>query len=300
MKKEDAKTVLSNVHEEILRQIEKHDETVDESVLIDFLHDVANALIKTEFRAPFNFYAPYMTFEEEYKQLAMTSLDSYNDSNKMFAEISQQQQNALDDLVNTEELTRRFTDIQSNLSSEVERANQTITQLSSRVKELENKASIDPLTKVYNRRAMDNYLSSILAIEDQNVPMHLLLIDVDDFKHVNDTYGHIAGDKVLIVLANIMKSTLRDSDRLFRYGGEEFIIALNRITDEGCKIVAERILTLARNNKLLYKNEQFSVTLSIGATVMKKDDTLESLITRADQALYRAKERGKDQMEVEL
>ncbi|MDX1294944.1 MAG: GGDEF domain-containing protein [Sulfurimonadaceae bacterium] len=300
MKKEDAKTVLANVHDEILRQIEKRDDTVDESMLIDFLHDVANALIKTDFRAPFNFYAPYMTFEEEYKQLAVKSLDSYNDSNKMFAEITQQQQNALDDLLDTEELTQRFSDIQTNLSSEVERANQTITQLSSRVKELESKASIDPLTKVFNRRAMDQYLGGILDITEHEVPMHLLLVDVDDFKHVNDTYGHIAGDKVLIVLANIMKSTLRDGDRIFRYGGEEFIIALNRITDEGCKIVAERILTLARNNKLLYKNEQFSVTLSIGATVMQQGDTIESLINRADQALYRAKERGKDQMEVEL
>ena len=299
MNKEDAKTILANVHNEILSQIEKYDGEVDRSVLIDFLHDVANALIKSEFKAPFNFYTPHLTFEEEYRELAQRSLDSYTDSSRAFAEITQQHQEALDTLADTEHITRRFSDIQSHLSNEVERASQTISKLTSRIRELEGKVSLDPLTKVLNRRALEQYLAQMVAVEEHTTPMHLLLIDVDNFKQINDSYGHVAGDKVLMVLANIMKSTLRDSDRIFRYGGEEFIIALNRITDEGCTIVAERILTLARNNKLLYKNTQFSVTLSIGATLLQPGDTVESLIERADRALYRAKQSGKDKMDVE-
>jgi diguanylate cyclase (GGDEF)-like protein len=300
MKKEDAKTILSNVHDEILSHIEAKGDTVDESVLIDFLHDIANAMIKTGFKAPFNFYAPYLTFEAEYRQLAQQSIDSYSASNKKFAEITQRQQDVLETLPDTSELTRRFSDIQQNLTNEVERAGQTIQQLSERIKELESKAALDPMTKVLNRRSMDHYLEEIVSLGGTTIPMHLLMIDVDDFKQINDNYGHIAGDKVLMVIANIMKSTLRDSDRIFRYGGEEFVIALNRISDEGCRTVAERILTLARNNKLIYKNHHFAVTLSIGATVLRPGDTVESLITRADKALYRAKERGKDQLEVEL
>ena len=299
MKKEDAKTILANVHDEIRSHIEKYDGDVDRSVLIDFLHDIANALIKSEFKAPFNFYTPHLTFEEEYRELAQRSLDSYTDSSRAFAEITQQHQEAIDTLVDTEHLTRRFSDIQSHLSSEVERASETINKLTSRIRELEGKVALDPLTKVLNRRAMDQYLAQMVAVQEHHTPMHLLLIDVDNFKQINDNFGHVAGDKVLMVLANIMKSTLRDSDRIFRYGGEEFIIILNRISDEGCKIVAERILTLARNNKLLYKNNQFSVTLSIGASMLQSGDTVEGLIERADKALYRAKQRGKDQMEVE-
>lgn len=300
MKKDDAKTILSNVHNEILSHIEAKDETVDEAVLIDFLHDVANALIKTGFKAPFNFYAPNLTFEDEYRRLAQQSIDSYSDSNKKFAEITQRQQDVIENLPDTGELTRRFNDLQENLSIEVERAEETIRQLSSRILELESKAALDPMTKVLNRRSMDNYLENIVLRGEPESPLHLLMIDVDDFKQINDNYGHIAGDKVLMVLANIMKSTLRDSDRIFRYGGEEFVIALNRISDAGCRSVAERILTLARNNKLIYKNHHFAVTLSIGATVLKAGDSVEDLINRADKALYRAKERGKDQLEVEL
>jgi len=299
MNQEDAKAVLADVHATILKQIQEQPEKVDESLLIDFLHDLANALISSDFKAPLSNYAHYLSFEDEYRTIARTSIESYVDSNRAIERISEEQQTILDQVSTTEELTRRFTSIQEHLSKEVERARQTITQLTERVKELENKASIDPLTKIYNRRAMDHYLGEMIK-KDNEIPLHILLIDVDDFKKVNDSYGHIAGDKVLMVLANGMKSTLRDSDKIFRYGGEEFLITLNRISEDGSKIVGERILSLARHNKLLYKKHQFSVTLSIGATVLRPGDTVETLINRADEALYRAKNDGKDRMEVEL
>ncbi len=300
MKKEDAKTILATIHDEILSHIEAKEGTVDPSVLIDFLHDLANGLVQADFRAPFNFYAPYLTFEDEYRRIARQSIDSYTDTNKKIAEISQQQQDALDHVTESHELTRRFNDIQNTLTDEVERASLTIRKLSERIVELETTAALDPMTKVLNRRSMDLYLEEMVAVQNDHMPLYLLMIDVDDFKEINDNYGHIAGDKVLMVLANIMKSTLRDSDRIFRYGGEEFVIVLNRVDDEGCLAVTQRILSLARNNKLIYKQHHFSVTLSIGVASLKRGDTVEAIINRADKALYRAKNRGKDQMEVEF
>ena len=300
MKKEDAKTILATIHDEILSHIEAKDNTVDPSVLIDFLHDLANGLVQADFKAPFNFYAPYLTFEDEYRRIARQSIDSYTDTSKKIAEISQQQQDALDHVTESHELTRRFNDIQNTLTDEVERASLTIRKLSERIVELETTAALDPMTKVLNRRSMDLYLEEMVAMQNDHMPLYLLMIDVDDFKEINDNYGHIAGDKVLMVLANIMKSTLRDSDRIFRYGGEEFVIVLNRLDDEGCLAVTQRILSLARNNKLIYKQHHFSVTLSIGVASLKRGDTVETLINRADKALYRAKNRGKDQMEVEF
>ncbi len=300
MKKEDAKTILATIHDEILSHIEAKEGTVDPSVLIDFLHDLANGLVQADFKAPFNFYAPYLTFEDEYRRIARQSIDSYTDTNKKIAEISQQQQDALDHVTESHELTRRFNDIQNTLTDEVERASLTIRKLSERIVELETTAALDPMTKVLNRRSMDLYLEEMVAVQNDHIPLYLLMIDVDDFKEINDNYGHIAGDKVLMVLANIMKSTLRDSDRIFRYGGEEFVIVLNRVDDEGCLAVTQRILSLARNNKLIYKQHHFSVTLSIGVASLKRGDTVEAIINRADKALYRAKNRGKDQMEVEF
>jgi diguanylate cyclase (GGDEF)-like protein len=125
-------------------------------------------------------------------------------------------------------------------------------------------------------------------------------LDVDDFKVINDTFGHIAGDKILIFIANILKKTLRDGDKVFRYGGEEFVIVLNRITDEHCKNITLRILELIRKNKLIYKGQSINVTMSIGATKYKESDNEDTLMSRADKALYRAKNSGKNQMYSEI
>jgi diguanylate cyclase (GGDEF)-like protein len=125
---------------------------------------------------------------------------------------------------------------------------------------------------------------------------HLLILDIDDFKSVNDKHGHLAGDKVLIFIANILKKTLRDGDKVFRYGGEEFVIILNRIDDEHCHKVTKRLLELIRSNKLIYKGEGLRVTMSVGATKYSAGDTPDSIIARADKALYKAKARGKNQM----
>ena len=176
-----------------------------------------------------------------------------------------------------------------------------ITLLTDRVHELESKVSVDPLTKVYNRRAMEHYLTRFIEhnSRENTLPMHLMMVDIDNFKSVNDTYGHIAGDKVLILLANLLKKTLRDSDKIFRYGGEEFIVALNRVSAEAVNVVAERISALVRKNRLKYRDREFGVTLSLGVTVLQPGDTIESLLERADKALYKAKANGKDQICVE-
>lgn len=303
MKKDDAKALISNIHDEILSQVNRSEDEVDEALFIDYLHDIAHALLKSDFKRPFNFFSPALTFEEEYKLLAQQSLDSYTDTSEKVAEISREQLDALDALqgttINVDDLAQRFSSIQSHLSGEVDRANSTINSLVNRVKELESKAAIDPLTKTYNRRTLDTYLQTILEhTEDRAIQMHLFMIDVDDFKSINDTYGHLVGDKVLIFLSNLLKKTLRDGDKVFRYGGEEFIIILNRITNDGCRLVAERLLELTRNNKLISQKQQISVTISIGATPYRAGDTMESIIQRADEALYLAKKSGKNQLKV--
>jgi len=304
MNKEDAKVLLSNIYDKVGQHIDRQDDKINETVLIDFLHEIANSLFENNFKSPLNLYSQRFSFDREYKLLAEKSIHSYSGSNEKFSELAKAQQTVLDnvstDLFDFDEFSRRFETIQSHLNEEVLKANTTIGQLLSRVKELENKASVDSLTKVYNRRALKSHLDSIFSLEQNNhdLNMHLFMIDIDDFKKVNDTYGHVTGDKVLIFLSNILKKTLRHGDKIFRYGGEEFIIILNRITPEQCKLVAERILNLVRSNKLLTNQNQIVITLSIGSTQFKRGDTMESIIGRADKALYLAKNSGKDQLKV--
>ena len=186
------------------------------------------------------------------------------------------------------------------MNNEVNKANSVITKLTLQVKALEEKTNLDALTKVFNRRALSSYLNDACSNEKSSYNFHVLVLDIDDFKLINDTYGHVAGDKVLIFIANILRKTLREGDKIFRYGGEEFVIILNRVNDLQCKNTSNRLLAIIRENKLIYKGETLKVTMSIGATKFVQGDTPDALIARADSALYRAKRNGKNQLRTEV
>jgi diguanylate cyclase len=245
------------------------------------------------------------TATDEYKELAMKSIDSYSQTNQTIEKITESHADLLEqttpaNLIDFDKITEKFSDIQSHLSDEVTRANEVIHALLEQVKTLEVKTSLDPLTKTFNRYALHEHLRALLDKERINFEVFALMIDADNFKMINDQFGHIAGDKVLIFLAKLFKKALRDGDRVYRFGGEEFIILLNRTDLEGATLVAERLLTLCRNNKPLFQNQQISVTLSIGMTQLKDNDTIDTIIERSDSALYKAKSNGKDRLEITL
>ena len=238
-------------------------------------------------------------FGNAYKELTKKSLESYAKTNSKIESLTNTHKEILlkceKEDVNLPEVLRQLVDIQTQMADEVKKANTTIKHLSDQVVTLERNSNLDGLTKVYNRRALSTYLNEICSKKKSPHDFHALILDIDDFKMINDTHGHLAGDKVLIFIANTLRKTLRDGDRVFRYGGEEFVIILNRLDDMQCKNITNRIIDLIRNNKLVYKGVGMSVTMSIGATKFIQGDTPDTLISRADKALYRAKESGKDQ-----
>ncbi len=239
-------------------------------------------------------------FHNAYKELTKKSLKSYAQTNTKIENLNNIHKDILlkceTEDVNLPEVISQFDDIQTQMAKEVKKANATIKHLSEQVVTLEKNSNLDGLTKVYNRRALSTYLKEICSKEKLPHDLHALILDIDDFKKVNDTHGHLAGDKVLIFIANILRKTLRDGDRVFRYGGEEFVIILNRLNSMQCENITNRLIGLIRNNKLVYKGVGMSVTMSIGATKFIQGDTPDTLISRADKALYKAKENGKDQV----
>ena len=243
-------------------------------------------------------------FHNAYKDLAKKSLSSYAHTSKEINKLNQLHQENLQEChqaeVDIPMITNKFDDIQSQMTNEVKKANDIIKHLSEQVKVLEKNSNLDALTKVFNRRALSTYLKDICAKEVLPHDLHLLILDIDDFKKINDTHGHLAGDKILIFIANVLRKTLRDGDKIFRYGGEEFVIVLNRLNDTQCKNITNRLINLIRNNKLIYKGVSLSVTMSIGATKFVQGDNPDSLVSRADKALYKAKEKGKNQMYSEV
>lgn len=153
----------------------------------------------------------------------------------------------------------------------------------------------DPLTGVYNRIGIDRILSKMWKTSaEKNIPLTVAMADIDDFKLVNDTYGHVVGDELLQEISSLIKRSLREGDAVLRFGGEEFLILLPKADTEGAKIPLERIRGQIENRVFTKKN--IKVTISVGAASYPDDRPLspEELIEFADNALYKAKAQGKN------
>ena len=299
MQKEELKSLAKEMYNNLLNHIdEQEDATIEQ--FVNHLRDAISVIAQVDNDDIDSLKHAKSTFHNAYKDIAQEALLSYESTNDKFEELSIMQNVTLEEYskeqISVPDITKKFNKIQKHMTKEFKKANEIISQLTTQVKTLEQKTSIDSLTKVFNRRALDSYLNSICSKVDILYDLHILMLDIDDFKILNDEYGHLAGDKVLIFISNILKKTLRDGDKIFRYGGEEFIIVLNRIDNELCMNIANRLLELVRHNNLIYKGESIHVTLSIGETKHLKGDSSDSLIDRADQALYLAKKAGKDQI----
>jgi diguanylate cyclase (GGDEF)-like protein len=160
----------------------------------------------------------------------------------------------------------------------------------------------DPLTKLYNRRFLEEYFDRQVAEANRRQkPFVVIFLDIDQFKLVNDTYGHETGDKVLATIARTIRKSLRQVDLMVRYGGEEFIIVLPDTDIEGGITVAEKIRqTTAATRIELETGETIFLTVSLGVTSYPPDSNLnvEEIIQRADEAMYQAKLMGKNQVVV--
>ncbi len=161
-----------------------------------------------------------------------------------------------------------------------------------------NMAITDGLTGLYNRHYLNQHLENMVrdALAN-NRPLSLMIMDMDHFKHVNDTYGHDVGDQVLQQLANIITSSIRGSDLAARFGGEEFVILMPGTKIEHAREVADRMRQKIENTPFIINHEvgQIDKTTSIGVSYLNHmGDSGESLLKRADRALYEAKEQGRN------
>jgi diguanylate cyclase (GGDEF)-like protein len=168
--------------------------------------------------------------------------------------------------------------------------------------ELEYIANVDGLTGLFNRRWMNFFFKrqTTRALND-NKPMALLLADLDNFKQINDKYGHLVGDDILFAVASLLTQQIRPSDLLARYGGEEFALILPDTSILEAKQIAERVRAAVETSKFKLDNgvgQDVNLTISVGITSLMLGDEMNSLLARADQALYQAKENGRNRVEV--
>ena len=188
--------------------------------------------------------------------------------------------------------------IQLNVSLEkkVKERTQQLTELK---EQAENLAKTDPLTRIRNRLEMEHDIEAVI----QNFQLHqihfaVLMFDIDWFKRVNDTYGHAVGDRVLQQTAQFMKEAIRREDLVYRAGGEEFVVLLNRISLDGAWVVAQNIRTGIEKHFFEAENDRFKVTISGGIyhSSISSADNVHDVLKSADSAMYQAKNRGRNRV----
>lgn len=183
--------------------------------------------------------------------------------------------------------------------SRLEKAYEDIQELNAKIKQL---ADTDSLTGLWNRRVFyDRLQQEIERCKRYGNKLALLYLDIDDFKLYNDQFGHVEGDKVLKQLAGIMQTQIRKSDLSFRIGGEEFVIICPETEPAKAVELAERIRNAFSSHTFLPEdangiNNKVSKTVSIGVYVRQKEESIDSMVTNADRAMYKAKEKGKNRV----
>ena len=182
---------------------------------------------------------------------------------------------------------------------EMHDAEQRIVTLEEKLRLMSELVREDQLTGSLNRRGLDDVFERETARADRRgTPLCIAVLDLDDFKRLNDTYGHIAGDGALKHLVQIVKATLRSMDVIARFGGEEFVILLPETTIEAAAQTMTRLQRELTRHFFLHENEKILITFSAGVALRLPDEPQDALVTRADRAMYQAKQTGKNRVVV--
>ena len=216
-------------------------------------------------------------------------VDAANDANEIRALIVQ----LLEETHRREESTKQMQESLATMADEMKNLRAEIARLNS-------EATTDALTKVHNRRAFDmDIAQSISSSKMDNRPLCMLLLDIDHFKQFNDKFGHMIGDKVLRFVATLLKKSIKGSDMVARFGGEEFAILLPETDYQGAMTVAENIRDKLAKQTLSDSAEKMqlgTITVSVGTACYHFGEEAEELIHRADRCMYEAKRQGRNRV----
>ncbi|MBU2548890.1 MAG: diguanylate cyclase [Proteobacteria bacterium] len=199
-------------------------------------------------------------------------------------------------------ILQQFSEVKQELNiaqQEIERRKKAEAALMESEEKMRRLAATDGLTGLANRRHFrEQAIKEIAECVRYQRTLSLLMVDLDRFKAVNDTYGHESGDKVLVSFARSAEETAREIDVVGRLGGEEFALLLPNTDTEGAAILAERLRRAMEENRVRTHTDEITVTISIGLARWSEGESLDDLLKRADQALYRAKNTGRNRVEI--
>jgi len=247
-------------------------------------------------------------FSDDFSECVTTQVDSIQSSMTESTDISQLENRISQSLETIVEGVRSFdseretlqkeaADRILNLTKELEHTRSETNLLKDNLQQQRERALTDPLTKLPNRHAYNERLHlEYNRWRRYQKPLSLVMGDIDKFKQINDTYGHIAGDTALRETAKVFTSGLRETDFIARFGGEEFVIIMPETSLNEATKAINKLRKSIQENKIHEAAADFQLTISFGVASFEQDDTFESVILRADKAMYRAKSKGRNQV----
>jgi diguanylate cyclase len=196
-----------------------------------------------------------------------------------------------------EEREARLQGRYEDLIGKVEEMEQETHKVKAHMEEERLRARTDPLTGLPNRAAYDEHMEQEYERWSRyHTPFTVVVCDLDLFKRVNDTYGHLAGDKVLRLVAKVITKNIRVTDFVARYGGEEFVIMLPSTSVDEAVVAMEKLRTSMESSPFNFHGKPVGITMSFGITDIREGDSMDDVFSRADEALYQAKESGRNQV----
>ncbi|MGB4100485.1 MAG: diguanylate cyclase [Alphaproteobacteria bacterium] len=198
--------------------------------------------------------------------------------------------------------TKIITEQNTRLQVQLSQSTQQLSELRYNLDKVRQESLIDPLTEVGNRKSFDHHIQQLMTDASENqVPLSLLMIDIDHFKKFNDSYGHLVGDQVLKLVGKTLLENIKGRDFVARYGGEEFAVLLPQTVLDTAVHVADQLRKTVGSKKITRKSTHESlgaITLSIGVAQWQPGEALSDFVERADQGLYQAKQSGRNRVAV--
>ena len=251
---------------------------------------------------------------EQILSMLLTSLSKADDEALKYEQALSKCSEDLNEDVSVEQLgdivsrlvqdTHQMTESSHSLHDYLEESKKEADELRMELEKVRAEAKTDPLTGLLNRKGLSLEIEQLQAEPDYEKQQHALLIgDIDRFKSINDNYGHLFGDKVIKIVATALTKITKGKDLVARFGGEEFVVILPDTDVGGAQAVAESIRTSLEKGRVFNpktKEEIERITISLGVTPLAPGENLDGAIGRADAALYRAKENGRNRVELEM
>jgi len=241
----------------------------------------------------------------KYIELAKIAVDTFSKSHLAIANVAAQQNDLLLSYNNSSDksdgshvgVIDGLMTLGIEMTQELKKSEEKIAALHERLDDSLLEVSTDPLTHLLNhRKYMEDFTNILTNGKDHALPLLSLMINGDDFKRINESFGHVAGDKVLYFLAQTIKGMVRGGDTVYRYSGDQFAIIVNRCDKEQAMGVAEKILHKVEHSHLIYGGKTIELTISIGATMHLLNDDIDSIIKRTQEALMKSKKDGKNKI----